>query len=544
MGLRKVHARCGLPFAALVLGSLLGCGGGGGSGGGGSGDPAAPPAPAQLAGRWKGTWIGAGGTVGGGVEGDLAQVGSDLTGTLTLSFDPGCSAFHDDPGEDVGTLVGQVSGNAASGQIGFVDVNGLTGAVTPYSLAFQGVAGAESLSITYPGVCPSEPITMSLVRWCAGSGPRGDGTFRWGPQVATLPFGIRVERIVVADLDGDGDQDLAVAVSNAPGSGAVVALRNNGDETLTALAPSAVGADPVDLVVADFDEDGRLDLATANAGASATEGVSLLRGVGDGTFTLAASPAASALFAVGIATGDFNGDGHADLASLHQAPTPGRIVVRLGRGDGTFVAAADVVGAGQGSPARSLSRADLDGDGGHDLVALVATGAVPFRSVGDGTFGIQPPLSAASSQDGLLTDHPTSMLCLDLNRDGASDVLWASTSAPWRFLHAALSSGGGAFSATAAVGGRVFASVASMASGDLDGDGIADVLLSEPSPNAICAMRGLQSGRLGPSQVVAGASASPSVLVAADLNGDGVLDLAVGDNTGFAVQVFYGVGCP
>src|SRR5262249_31065027 len=144
--------------------------------------------------------------------------------------------------------------------------------------------------------------------------------------------------VAVADLRGDGIQDLVVANSGTPGSGAdgsVSVFLGNGDGTFQPAQNFSAGARPQSVAVGGLRGDGSLDLAVANAGDSVGhgEGVSVLLGNGDGTF----GPAQA--FGTGktpdsVAVGDFNGDGHLDLAVANGSS--GTVSVLLGNGDGAF----------------------------------------------------------------------------------------------------------------------------------------------------------------------------------------------------------------
>jgi hypothetical protein len=83
------------------------------------------------------------------------------------------------------------------------------------------------------------------------------------------------------------------------------------------------------MAVADYNGDGVLDLATANYNPNS---VSVLLGRGDGTFTT--ETLATGTFPYTGTTGDFNGDGRADLA---HGDFTGHISIDLGRDDGTFL---------------------------------------------------------------------------------------------------------------------------------------------------------------------------------------------------------------
>lgn len=138
----------------------------------------------------------------------------------------------------------------------------------------------------------------------------GDGTF-------TLANGSPItvaggpQSITVGDFNGDGKLDLAVA----DGTGnTVTILLGNGDGTFTQAAgsPIAVGNAPDAIVAADFLNNGKLGLAVANFNDNT---ITILLGNGDGTFAASSNspiPVGNGPFAIAVA--DFNGDGRLDLA--------------------------------------------------------------------------------------------------------------------------------------------------------------------------------------------------------------------------------------
>jgi len=150
----------------------------------------------------------------------------------------------------------------------------------------------------------------------------GTGTGSFGTAAKFAAVGHNPVSVGVGDFNGDGFPDLAVANSSddglsilqADGQGRFAAVTTtfdvlaNGLPVIITRVP--VGRGPVSVAVGDFNGDGHLDLAVANGGDNT---VSILLGTGTGSFGTATK------FAVGhtpdsVAVGDFNGDGHLDLA--------------------------------------------------------------------------------------------------------------------------------------------------------------------------------------------------------------------------------------
>jgi hypothetical protein len=193
----------------------------------------------------------------------------------------------------------------------------------------------------------------------------------------------------------------------------VAVLLGNGDGTLRAPALFAVGPFPASITVGDFDQDGHPDLAVANS-ADAGATVSVLLGTGSGTF----GPATD--YPVGgrplsVTTADLNEDGRLDLAVANALDST--VSVLIGNGDGTFGAAtAFSLGASNPQLPWGLASADFDLDGHLDIATANNPRATVRVLLGSGGGQLGPATVFT------VGDNPTAIVVGDFNGDGRPDI--------------------------------------------------------------------------------------------------------------------------
>jgi cysteine-rich repeat protein len=260
---------------------------------------------------------------------------------------------------------------------------------------------------------------------------------------------------------------------------------------------------PVDIVVADFNRDGALDLVTANSGGLS---LSVLLGDGAGGFARA-SDIDLVQFTSFVAVGDFDGDGILDLAaSLSQLD---RIEVFRGVGDGSF----DPLVTIPVIDPDSLVIADLNGDKLLDLVSTSGTGVAVLLNNGAGNFLASRFSDAVSLVVGLASG--------DFNGDGEIDlvVTHGFVEDAFRVL---LGDGAGNFLVQAP---QPSGEAGDILTDDFNNDGILDLAVGSFLASEISVFTGDDLGIFSEAQTID--IRSPSALAAGDINSDGVLDLAV-----------------
>ena len=277
----------------------------------------------------------------------------------------------------------------------------------------------------------------------------------------SVPVDLAPYDLGVGDFDGDGDDDFAVLGSHFDTQIAIVLNEGGTFRTANTLGGGS------HLLVADFDTDGALDIATIGF-----YGVIVYRGHGDGTFeNVGGLPLIAGM---NLTAADFDHDGILDLALIAGGSSDGELTILLGLGDATFAALPPLH---LEPPASDLVGADFDEDGAADLILTVGgccNGAYSIqflRSNGDGTFQDAVPYFAGPA--------PFLPRAGDFDGDGHLDVLIASADSSNVALF--LGDGTGAFGPADLV--ATGWPMADLETGDFDADGHLDFVTANGEHN-------------------------------------------------------------
>jgi hypothetical protein len=450
-----------------------------------------------------------------------------------------------------------LDGTCASGSVSVLMGNGNgtfqkaqpypSGGITAVSVAIGNFNGDKKLDLVVANQCQSSGNCNGNVGVLLGN---GNGTFQ--PAQSYASGGYTAVSVITGDFDGDGETDLAVANqcqgSGNCSSGSVGVLLGKGDGTFQPAQNYASGGkNTVAVAASDLNGDGRTDLLLANqcqiAGNCSDGSVSVLIGNGDGTFQTSQNYQSDGVFAQSVDTGDWNGDKKPDLVIVNQCQNgsncSGTVTVLLGNGDGTFQVPPSY-GSG-GYDADSVAVGDLNGDGKLDLVVANLcqstncsggnNGSVSvLLGNGDGTF--------AAAQTYATGGFGSSSVAIgDLNGDGNADVVVAnqcsaSNCKSGGSVSVLLGNGNGTLQTATTYSSGAYTAL-SVAIADFNKDGNLDLVVANQCQDTFCqngavsVLLGKGNGTFQLAQTYPSGAYYTNSVVVGDFNGDGNPDLAL-----------------
>jgi hypothetical protein len=399
-----------------------------------------------------------------------------------------------------------------NGQSSFIPAGELATEIGVIRLYIVDVDGDEIADIA---VSHEESNDVSLLR--------GEGGGLFAPPQVIHP-GHDPVGLAFADLDGDTLLDIVVALSDEVG-GQIAIMRGQGNMQFEFDQGLTVANDCVEVVVHDFDANGRPDAATSNP---ADGSVSILRGIGGGRLELwhevQVGPGAALL-----ELADMDGDGLADIIVGRTADE--MVTVLRSRGDGTF----DVTGSFF-SGGRALNRivvADVDGNGIADVVTshLRSQSAGILLGLGGGTFAGVRAFTSGS--------NPVNLGVGEFSGDGWVDVVSANegidSAAP--SLTLLLGDGSGRLAAPE----QLFAAIdpVGAAVADISGDGVADAVVGSKEAHAVVVFPGA-SEEVFAAPIVTPLGREVQEVLARDLDDDGYVDILTRNEDD--ISILYGDG--
>jgi FG-GAP-like repeat len=349
-----------------------------------------------------------------------------------------------------------------------------------------------------------------------------------------LPVATHPTMVTIADVNKDGNPDILVA-NGGSGNVSVYIGDGKGGFLQATGSPFSAGQSPADITTGDFNGDSNLDIAIANHGVKL---VTVLLGNGKGQFAFApGSPfnIESNPHPHGIAVADFNGDKKLDIAVDSWAES--KVLVLFGKGDGTFQSPGMKFDVGK-MPYQRLRTADMNEDGNIDIITsnFEAGSLSVLLSDGRGSF---------TRKDFPVPPDPFGIAIADLNGDRHLDIAIAhysgqGTDPSKNALSVLYGDGKGNFTLAKGSPFPTGHYPGTVAAGDLNGDGIADIVVPNYEDGTLtiylCTRNGITLAPYSPIRV----GHTPHGVAIADLNHDGKGDIVLTEEEDNDVLVLLG----
>jgi hypothetical protein len=371
----------------------------------------------------------------------------------------------------------------------------------------------------------------------------GDGNFSSQVTYSTGD-GSGPSSITTGDFNNDSRLDIVVANQWTYNVGVFLGY---GDGTFSSQITYSTGYDsqPYAVVVGDFNNDNRLDVAVANYG---TNNVGIFLGYGNGIFS------SQATYSTGdgsgpysITTGDFNNDSRLDIVVANFFTYNAGVF--LGYGDGTF-SNQTIYSTGKGSGPQDAVVGDLNNDDRLDIVVTLHDNSViiVFLGYGNGSFFRGAIYSTGSNS------NPYACVLGDVNNDNQLDV--AVSDGYNGNVAVLLGYGDGSFSNERSYSTGSYSSLPSIAFGDFNNDSILDIVVANYYTNMIDVFLGFTyiDGVLE-GTVSTGSSPHPRGIALGDFNNDAQLDIVMANyglddvrvllaytNTTYSMQMIFSTG--
>ncbi|MFZ4619889.1 MAG: FG-GAP-like repeat-containing protein [Bacteroidota bacterium] len=318
-----------------------------------------------------------------------------------------------------------------------------------------------------------------------------------------------------ADFDNDGDIDIATANYT---SNSISVMLNTGSRSFAAPISYSLAADVRSINSGDVDNDGDIDLiASVN-----NSKISILKNNGNGTFAAAVNYTVGA-WPIYSAVTDIDGDGDLDIASGNFSS--GTISVITNNGSGVFSANTEY---NVSTNDHGVYFSDIDGDKDMDMIASGYGGNYlgVFFNNGSGTFGSMTTYATGT--------NPVDVRAADIDGDGDEDLFNAN--AGGNSVSVLKNNGNGTF--TAKTDYTVAAVPYNTIPCDVDGDGDIDIVVPSVNGATVTVLRNNGSGIF--TAIAATMGFTVSGAATADMDGDGKMDAVLTSYSDNLVKVLYG----